>query len=108
MKKSWRCRLGSHDWECLEAIHKAELRSNVIAELRGSRRRKVLPYSLSFVFKKVCIRPGCNKIVDQITPEKEKIKKEYFEQKERTEKAKEVELLHDPQKIEERIANKDW
>jgi len=108
MKSNW-CKLGLHDWEYLESIDKDQLRLNVIAELSNSRPAH-LSYngSTNHVSKRVCIRSGCNKIDDQITPEKERIKKKYYEEEERREKAEEILSLHDRHEIEERIANKDW
>ena len=108
MKINW-CKLGFHDWEQLDCIGKEQLKLNIIAKITHSRPLHIqYEGRMNYLVKKVCIRPGCNKIVDEIAEEEERIKEEYYRDKERHKQAKEIESFYDPNKIAERIENKDW
>jgi hypothetical protein len=80
MKKPILCRLGLHDFEIVVAEGMSQWRGEWVERTTGVRlgTKPRPPYYAI----KICLRPGCNKIVDELTP----AKKAYFSKMERLEK----------------------
>ena len=82
------CKLGFHDWYYHEEYTKQELRYKVKGfDVPASFTDR--PARPDFV-KKVCLREGCKKVVDTITPAIEELKREIEAEEKRKEQVKAI------------------
>ncbi len=82
-----RCKLEIHDWQIIDSIGKEQLEENIISEINNHLTLRLIDNSHYFV-KAVCLE--CGRIIDEITPEIERIKKEYYYRQKRRLLAEEI------------------
>ena len=79
------CIFIKHDWEQIEAERLCQFREFIKAQIENREPFSIEVSSTSWVYKKVCLR--CGKYIDTMTPEIERIKKEYDSFQRRKEQA---------------------
>ncbi len=95
MKKCWPF---FHDWEMVEAMVYSQLKENITSKLKHSESKdkdkpcppplRIIAESENRLIKKICLK--CGTIVDNVTPQGEKIKQEYYEKKARRERKRKL------------------
>lgn len=82
------CKIGLHDWKIIKMDSVPQLWEDVRAELTDKFAMDVRAFGYPYLNKKICRR--CEKIVDEITPYKEKIKPKVLREIELERKANEM------------------
>lgn len=74
-----KCLFGFHDWEIVESTSIVQILKGVLGEkeIKVSQGK-----STGELERKVCMRKGCNRVHDTITPKIEKIRNEMIREKE--------------------------
>ena len=90
MAKHWLCRIGLHKYKIVRKAFDTEIRDEVRNLLTGINTcTRGLPPPFIPYYQKVCMRKGCDHIIDEITPIRKRIMAEYTKNKAEDDAARE-------------------